>query len=239
MFHDLAGKNILVVGCSKGIGKNLAEAIQSFSANLSLISRNNPNIEPVNSKLVNFFKLDITKEEDYAPALENLEPLDGLCFVAGDLKLVPPVLLNKRFIDLSFDVNLISPLSLLGFLLKKKLIKNNSSIVFTSSVGRHSQAECSAPYSAAKMGILGAVNALASDLSKKQIRVNSVSFDYVLTEMSENIDKEQFTAGIVDLSPVEFTATPYLFLLSNMSRWITGQIIAADAGRMLSKTRYV
>jgi NAD(P)-dependent dehydrogenase (short-subunit alcohol dehydrogenase family) len=239
MFKDLKNKNILIVGCSKGIGKNLAEAIQSFSSNLFLISRNNPNIHPTNSNKVNFYELDITKEEDYASALENLEPLDGVCFVAGNVKLIPPALMNKKFIEQSFDINLKSPLSLLGFLLKKRLIKNHSSIVFTSSVVRHSQAECSAPYSAAKMGILGAVNALASDLSKKQIRVNSVSFDYVLTEMTENIDKDQFTDGIVDVSPVEFTATPYLFLLSNMSRWITGQIIAADAGRMLSKTRYV
>jgi NAD(P)-dependent dehydrogenase (short-subunit alcohol dehydrogenase family) len=239
MFHDLRDKNILVVGCSKGIGRNLADAIQSFSANLSLISRNNPNIQPANSNKVNFFELDITKEENYALALENLEPLDGVCFVAGVLKLTPPHLMNKKIIAQSFDVNLKSPLSLLSFLLKKRLIKNNSSIVFTSSVGRHSQPECSVSYAAAKMGILGAVNALASDLSKKQIRVNSVSFDYVLTEMSENLDKEQFTDGIVDVSPVEFTAIPYLFLLSSMSRWITGQIIAADAGRMLSKTRYV
>lgn len=239
MFYDLRDKNILVVGCSKGIGKNLAEAIQSFSANLSLISRNNPNIQSANSNKVNFFELDITKEENYALTLENLDPLDGVCFVAGVMKLAPPHLMNKKFINQIIDINLISPTALLAFLLKKKLISNNSSIVFTSSVVRHSQAECSAPYAAAKMGLLGTVNGLASDLSKRKIRVNAVSFDYVETEMTKTIDMTQFKEGIVDVSPIEFTATPYLFLLSSMSRWITGQIISADAGRMLSKTRYV
>lgn len=239
MFNDLKDKNILVVGCSKGIGKNLAEAVQSFSANLFLISRNNPNIQSTNSNKVNFYELDITKEEVYESALKNLEPLDGVCFVAGVSKLAPPQLMNKKFINEVIDINLTSPTTLLAYLLKKKLITDNSSIVFTSSVVRHSQAECSAPYAAAKMGLLGTVNGLASDLSKRKIRVNAVSFDYVETEMTKTIDLTQFKDGIVDVSPVEFTATPYLFLLSNMSRWITGQIIAADAGRMLSKTRYV
>jgi len=66
-----------------------------------------------------------------------------------------------------------------------------------------------------------------------------VSFDYVITEMVKDIDYSQFENDIVGASPVEYTSLPYLYLLSKMSRWVTGQIIAADAGRMLSKTRYV
>jgi hypothetical protein len=47
------------------------------------------------------------------------------------------------------------------------------------------------------------------------------------------------TVDTIGISPVEYTALPYLFLLSFMSRWISGQIVAADAGRMLGKVRYV
>ena len=64
-----------------------------------------------------------------------------------------------------------------------------------------------------------------------------MSFDYVETEMIKDI-KEIETDRIVGVSPVKYSSTPYLFLLSKMSRWTTGQLIAADAGRMLGKVRY-
>ena len=53
-----------------------------------------------------------------------------------------------------------------------------------------------------------------------------------------DIDVSKVT-DTIGVSPVSFTAIPYLYLLSDRSRWITGQIVAADAGRMLGKTRYV
>jgi len=239
MFEDLKGKSILIVGCSKGIGKNLVSALQYFSPSLHLISRNNPNISEFENLTTSFYPLDITQEDDYDTKLKELPKLDGVCFIAGSIRLTPPAMMNKKLITKSFDTNVIGPMALTSYLLKKKLINDNASIIYTSSVGRHSQAECSAIYSASKMSLLGTVNALASDLSKRKVRVNSVSFDYVITEMVKDIDYSQFENDIVGASPVEYTSLPYLYLLSKMSRWVTGQIIAADAGRMLSKTRYV
>ena len=73
-------------------------------------------------------------------------------------------------------------------------------------------------------------------LVEKKIRVNTVSFDYVETDMIKAV--KATTTDIIGIAPVEYSSMPYLFLLSQMSRWISGQIIAADAGRMLGKVRY-
>jgi NAD(P)-dependent dehydrogenase (short-subunit alcohol dehydrogenase family) len=85
---------------------------------------------------------------------------------------------------------------------------------------------------------VGAAKSLAADLSPKKIRVNVVSFDYVQTDMIKSIQNTPHD-DTVGISPVEYSSIPYLFILSSMSRWITGQTVAADAGRMLSKVRHV
>jgi NAD(P)-dependent dehydrogenase (short-subunit alcohol dehydrogenase family) len=242
MFEDLKDKKILIVGASQGIGKNLVTTLAQLGAHLYIASRNIEKLNLIASELgsnVHPLCLDILNEIDYLKALDQLLPLDGVCVVAGSVKLIPPKLLNRKLIDEQLTINLGAPLALIGSLLKKGLIKDSASIIFTSSVVRHSQASSSSPYAAAKMGLLGATKSLAADLSKRKIRVNCVSFDYVNTEMTVNINTSNFIDGIIGVSPVEFTATPYCFLLSDKSRWITGQVIAADAGRMLTKTRYV
>jgi 3-oxoacyl-[acyl-carrier protein] reductase len=242
MFEDLKDKKILIVGASQGIGKNLVETLNYFGAELFIASRSIEKLNTVANDLgsqIKTISFDIQDEDNYASAFNNLPVLDGVCIVAGIVKLIPPRLLNKKMINSQIEVNLSSPLALIGFLLKKNLLNASSSIIFTSSSSRHNQLSSSTPYAAAKMGLLGATKSLAADLSKKMIRVNCVSFDYVETEMTSGIDTSSFVKGIVGVSPVEFSAVPYCFLLSSMSRWITGQIIAADAGRMLTKSRYV
>ena len=96
MFEDLKGKSILIVGCSKGIGKNLVSALQYFSPSLHLISRNNPNISEFENLTTSFYPLDITQEDDYDTKLKELPKLDGVCFIAGSIRLTPPAMMNKK-----------------------------------------------------------------------------------------------------------------------------------------------
>jgi 3-oxoacyl-[acyl-carrier protein] reductase len=242
MFEDLKDKRILIVGASQGIGKNLVECLSRFQPNIYIASRSIEKLNDIASKngpKIKAIELDLLDEKSFPAILERIEPLDGLCILTGALKLIPPKLLNRKLIDDQLAINLSAPISFLGAVLKKNLLKDGASVIFTSSSGRHNQASSSAPYAASKIGLYGATKSLAADLSKKKIRVNCVSFDYVETDMTSKIDMSLYTKGIVDISPVEYTAIPYIFLLSDFSSWITGQIIAADAGRMLTKTRYV
>ena len=237
MFSDLQGKSILVIGASRGIGKALAYALSELGASIHLASRNLDELNKISDELqCAVYPCDIDNEESVNGLIGKLPSIDGVCIVSGFVKLIPPKLLSKKMVDAQIITNLASPLSLIGALLKKNLINDSASIIFTSAAGRLCQPPCTAPYAGAKLGLLGAARSLAVDLSPKKIRVNTVSFDYVETDMIKGV--QTTTVDTIGVSPVEFSSIPYLFLLSNMSRWISGQIIAADAGRMLGKVRY-
>jgi len=238
MFEDLKGKNILVVGASKGIGRQLAITLNELGANLYLASRNIVALNVLKQQIpCSVYQCDIDDENSVKNLTNLLPKLDGICIVSGFVKLIPPKMLSKKMVDAQVITNLASPLSLIGGLLRKDIVNNGASIIFTSAAGRLCQPPCTAPYAGAKLGLHGAARSLASDLGHKKIRVNTVSFDYVDTEMIASMDK--MNTDTIGVSPVEYSSVPYIFLLSKMSRWISGQIIAADAGRMLGKSRYV
>jgi NAD(P)-dependent dehydrogenase (short-subunit alcohol dehydrogenase family) len=237
MFEDLKGKRILVVGASKGIGMQLSETLHSLEAQLYLAARDLNALDNLKSRFnCSVYQCDINNEEDVKLLANDIEQLDGVCIVSGVVKLIPPKMLSKKMVDNQVITNLASPISLVGALLKKNKLNNGASIVFTSAAGRLCQPTCTAPYAGAKLGLHGAARSLAIDLAPKKIRVNTVSFDYVATDMIKAV--ETTTVDTIGISPVEYSSVPYLFMLSDMSRWISGQMIAADAGRMLGKVRY-
>jgi len=239
MFEDLRGKNILIVGATRGIGKQLALTLHDFGANLFLTGRSEAALGELQQQLKgSVFVCDIDFDEQVQALAADLNGLDGVCIVGGIVKLAPPKMLSKKMIDQQVITNLASPLNLVGALLRKNCFNEGASIIFTSAAARICQPPCTAAYAGSKLGLVGAAKSLAADLSPKKIRVNVVSFDYVQTDMIKSIQNTPHD-DTVGISPVEYSSIPYLFILSSMSRWITGQTVAADAGRMLSKVRHV
>jgi NAD(P)-dependent dehydrogenase (short-subunit alcohol dehydrogenase family) len=241
IFNDLKNKKFVVIGASTGIGLNLSKTIADIGAEV-IVGSSNPN--EMHSKLdsnKNSFqikKVDFKNTSSVEKFANDCSEVDGLAIVSGNTKVVPPHLISKKMLDNQLDFNLAIPIYVVSQMLKHKKLKSNSSIVFTSASARINQVPCTAPYAAAKLGLYGATRSLSADLAPKRIRVNCVSFDYVDTEMITNVKKIDETQ-ILGVSEVSFTCLPYLFLLSERSRWMTGQIVAADSGRMLGKTRYV
>jgi NAD(P)-dependent dehydrogenase (short-subunit alcohol dehydrogenase family) len=239
MFSDLYGKHILVIGASRGIGRQLALTLNSLGAKTSVTGRSAEALVSLKSEFGKYvYKCDIDVDEDVQKLASTVEPLDGVCVISGVVKLIPPKMLSKKMIDSQVITNLASPLSVIGALLKRNKLNIGASVVFTSASARLNHVSCTAPYSGAKLGLHGAARSMSGDLNPvKKIRVNTVSFDYVDTDMIRMI-KNPSVEETVGVSPVTYTSIPFLFLLSSMSRWISGQMIAADAGRMLSKSRY-
>jgi 3-oxoacyl-[acyl-carrier protein] reductase len=240
IYNDLNGKNILVVGASTGIGNNLVSFLQKLGANSFIASSNiektRSSFNNIDSK--NIFHVDFNESKTIETLADDIPPISGIAVVSGITKVIPPHLMTMKSLDNQIKFNLTTPLFMISCLLKRKKIVSPGSIVFTSASARINQASCTAAYAGAKLGLYGAAKSLSTDLSAKKIRVNCVSFDYVETEMIKNINITG-TDQIIGVSPPEYTALPYLYLLSEKSRWMTGQIIAADAGRMFGKTRYV
>jgi 3-oxoacyl-[acyl-carrier protein] reductase len=96
-----------------------------------------------------------------------------------------------------------------------------------------------AHYNASKGGVIMLTRTMALELAQFGIRVNAVCPGYIETPMSKAIDSTEFTAAFVDrYIPLSRPGTPaeiapvFLFLASDESSFITGQIIVADGGQL-------
>ena len=244
MYEDIKNKRVLVVGASKGIGRQLCYALHQIGGHVLAASRSLETLSEglsetgiLNEQLLS---CDIQETESISKLIKNLDPVDAVCVTAGATKLMPKHMIKRSIIDSQISVNLSGTIDLISTMLRFKKIKSGASIITTSSSGRDSGVKAAIPYVAAKSGLVAMTKSLSAELSSQGIRINSVSFDYVVTEMTETIVRHLETkvdglGGIVGVSPVENTVIPYLYLISDTSKWMTGQIISADAGRRLSR----
>jgi NAD(P)-dependent dehydrogenase (short-subunit alcohol dehydrogenase family) len=155
MFEDLKGKNILVVGASKGIGRHLAITLNGLGANLHLAARNIEALNALKDEIsCVIYQCDIDKDEDVQALASNVDSLDGVCIVSGVVRLIPPKMLSKKMIDAQLITNLASPLNIIGALLKKNKVNDSASIILTSAGGRLCQPPCTAVYAGAKLGYM-------------------------------------------------------------------------------------
>ena len=141
-------------------------------------------------------------------------------------------------------MNLVGPVELISLMLKYRKFREHASIILTSAASRTGGSSTSLLYSIAKAGLTTVHKTLVEELAYSKIRINSVSFDYVKTDMTDFILQNYERKGIpadsdtVGISPVEATVTPFLFLASSASKWMSGQLVAADAGRQLTRATY-
>ena len=90
-FDDLKNKKILVVGASQGIGKELCMNLDICGSDIYSLSRNETKLRELTSQIKSKSIIcDINDEKQVQEAVEKIEPLDGVCFVSGIVKLIPP-----------------------------------------------------------------------------------------------------------------------------------------------------
>jgi NAD(P)-dependent dehydrogenase (short-subunit alcohol dehydrogenase family) len=130
-------------------------------------------------------------------------------------------------------------LVLFSELLKRKKINRQSSVVFISSISAIRGAKGNGLYAITKAALDSICKVYANELSSKLIRINTIQPGMVETDMAfktENllskevmdIDRSKYPFGYGEVKDV---ALPVVFLLSNASKWITGQSITIDGGR--------
>lgn len=238
-------KKILVTGATSGIGLALCESLINNSFTVIAIGRDESKIahlkEHYHPDSFSFESLDLNNFENYNSFfdkhLENLK-FDGFVHCAGMEETLPLSLYTPDRMQAIFNINVFSGVELLRYFSKKKYSNDGASVVFISSV----MAELGQPgkigYCATKSAILGIVKSAALEFSKRKFRVNAIAPGVVNTPMTqklfgliddENINriKEMHPLGIGEVEDV----IPIIsFLLSENSKWITGQNIIVDGG---------
>jgi NAD(P)-dependent dehydrogenase (short-subunit alcohol dehydrogenase family) len=241
----IANKNILVSGATSGLGLSLTEFLLKNGCKVIALGRNDSNIKLFQKghykNNYRFVSIDLANFEQYTDIFEVAlkgEKLDGFVHCAGIEETLPLTLYNPKNIFDIFNINVFSGIELLRYFSKKKYSNDGSSVIFFSSVMGELGQPGKIGYCATKSAVLGVVRSAALELSKREIRVNAISPGVVNTPMTQklfsqideiNIERiiKMHPLGIGEVDDV----TPLIvFLLSDGSKWITGQNFIIDGG---------
>lgn len=220
--------NVLIVGASSGIGEAIASQLLKDENNLYLASRTKPNLEGN----YNFQSIDVTEEF----VLELPDKLDGLIYCPGTINLKP----FKRFKEEDFlndyKINALGAAKVIQQ--AEKALKQGSypSIILFSTVAVQTGLSFHSSISMAKGAVEGLTHALSAEYAPT-IRVNAIAPSLtdtpLATSLLSNEDKKTANADRHPLKSIGDTndmANAALFLLSNKSKWITGQVLKVDGG---------
>jgi NAD(P)-dependent dehydrogenase (short-subunit alcohol dehydrogenase family) len=242
---SLEGKTILVTGASSGIGKATAIECSKLGALLIITGRNKERLNETFLLLEGSGHIqkaaDLTVPEKMEELVNELPVIDGCVNNAGIGGKLPISFIKEKDMLNILNINTIVPILLIRLLLKKKKLKQGSSIVITSSIsGIYSVDIGNTLYSVSKSAIDGFMKNAALELAIKGIRVNSINPGMVETPIHdmESITEEQKQQDLNNY-PLKRYAQPeeiafgIIYLLSDAASWVTGTSLKIDGGYSL------
>ena len=242
----LEGKRILVTGASSGIGADTAVECSRMGAEVLITGRNEERLKQTYSRLDTslgakhqMIVADLSDETSLSALVERIDTLDGLVNNAGVNRVKPVNFIKQEDFDYIFQSNTWTAVNLTRLLCKKKKIKKNGSVVFTSSVSAFFNAPGRALYAGSKAALTSFMRSFAVELADKGIRANAVHPGMVETKMiSENLSEEELQNNLKEyplrrFGKPEDVAWAVIYLLSDASSWITGTSVVIDGGFML------
>lgn len=244
---SLKDKVIIVSGASSGIGRQCAISFSQLGARLIIMGRNTERLKETKSLLKNdqdhlMYTLDQTDYDKLDEFIDSIKSgyvqIDGIVNCAGISTTLPFRRVTPEKMDEFFHNNVISTFNLCRRLIKDKLIKDNGSIIFLSSVMGLAGASGKALYGMTKGALISGAKSLALELAPKNIRVNCISPGVVVSPMSNNAiysKDEESLQRVKDLHPLglgeaEDVANACVYLLSDASKWVTGTNLIIDGG---------
>ena len=244
----LAGQTAIITGASKGIGKGIAEVFAKNGANvaftyLSSVERGQALEQELkeHGAQVKGYRSDASKMED-AEALvaQVIEDFGGIDIVVNNAGITKDTLLmrmTEEDFNRVIEVNLNSVFNMTKAVQRTFLKQRAGSIVNISSVVGVKGNAGQANYSASKAGIIGFTKSVALELGSRNIRCNAIAPGFIETEMTAVLDEntvQQWREGIPlkrGGSP-EDVANACLFLASDMSGYISGQVLNVCGGML-------
>ena len=221
-------KNILLIGGSHGIGLSVAKQLQDDN-HVFIASRTH---EELNGLNVTHIPFDVLTDEFDT----NLIPdeIHGFIYFPGSINLKPLKMLHLDAFKEDMELNFFSMVKVLQTVISK--MTDGASIVLFSTVAVGNGMPFHTSVAAAKGAIEGFAKSLAAEYAPK-IRVNVVAPSLVDTPLSKrllNNDKKVEMMSqrhpLKRVGSAEDIAAITLFLLSDKSSWMTGQILGVDGG---------
>lgn len=243
----LEGKVVLITGATRGIGKGIAEVFAAHGAEVAFTYAGSVDkAKELETALGEITKVKAYQSDasDYDAAQKLVEDvisefgkIDILINNAGITKDNLMLRMSKEDWDKVINVNLDSVFNLTKAVVKPMMKAKSGSIInMTSIVGIKGNAG-QANYSASKAGVIGFTKSIALELGSRNIRCNAVAPGFIETEMTAALD-EKTVQSWRDGIPLkrggqpEDVANVCVFLASEMSAYVTGQVLNVDGGML-------
>ena len=238
----LSGKTAVITGASSGIGEATARRLAGAGARVMLVARRAERLEALANELGNgacFVSLDLAHPNAAQALLDTAEAqlgaIDILVNNAGITKDNLLLRMSEDDFNRVIQVNLNSVFNLTKSVQRVMLKQRSGSIINMASVVGVKGNAGQSNYAASKAGIIGFTKSIALELGSRNIRSNAIAPGFIETEMTAVLD-EKTVQGWRDGIPLkrggqpEDVANACVFLASDLSSYITGQVLNVDGG---------
>ena len=242
---DLTGKNAIVTGASRGIGKSLAISLANAGANIIIIdvTRDEQTEQEIQKYNVTCetITFDLSHFEQYADLISSIiqkyQHIDILINNAGIQRRYPSVDFPKHDWDLVININMNAVFFMCQQVGKHMLERGYGKIVNIASLLAFQGGYTIPAYTAAKSAVAGFSKSLSNEWASKGITINCIAPGYIATEMNTALMNDEIrNRQILELIPAGRWGNPEdlggaaVFLSSSASDYINGFTIAVDGG---------
>jgi len=244
----LEGKTAIITGGSRGIGKGIVEVFANHGANVAFTYSSSA--EAANNLAEEVAKLGVKAKAYQSDAasfteaqtlvdevLKDFGSVDILINNAGITKDNLLMRISEEDFDKVIEVNLKSVFNMTKAVQRTMLKQRQGSIINMSSVVGVKGNAGQTNYAASKAGVIGFTKSVAIELGSRNIRCNAIAPGFIETEMTQNLN-EDAVKGWTDMIPLKRGGSPKdvanacVFLASDLSAYITGQVLNVDGGML-------
>lgn len=236
-YNLLEDKVALVTGCNRGIGKLITQLFAANGATVYAVARRANSLDSMVSDKIIPCYMDVTDSDSIKELFMLIKKqqgrLDVLVNNAGVMHDALLGMITQDQMQSTFDINVFSNINLMKYAVKFMMRQNSGSIINLSSIMGVTGNAGQIVYSSSKGAIIAMTKSAAKELAPSHIRVNAIAPGVIQTDLLNNTSddtlvkiKEKIGFGYIG-EPIEVAKTA-LFLASDLSTYVSGQIIGVD-----------
>ena len=243
---SLEGKNALVTGASRGLGAAMARGFAEAGAAVALVARSETDLSEMASTITGrtaVIPADLSQLDEIPALIDRVEealggPIDIVLHAAGTQYREPAESFPRDEWDHVMSVNLTAPFLLSQEIGRRQLEASRpGSHVFVGSLTSHLSVRSVVAYTASKSAIYGVVRNLSLEWSSRGVWVNAIGPGYIRTALTQAlVDDPVRGPKLLDRIPMGRLGQPEdmvgtaVFLASDASAYVTGQLVMVDGG---------
>jgi gluconate 5-dehydrogenase len=248
---NLRGKTVLITGSTRGLGYIMAKGLGSAGARIILNGRNAEKLEKSVDELrkegfnVNGYAFDITKKQEICEKMSLIEKeigsIDVLVNNAGIQKRALLIEMEESLWREVIETNLTGAFLVSQQAAKGMIARKSGKVINVCSVLSELGRATIAPYAAAKGGLKMLTKSMAVEWARYNIQVNGIGPGYIITDMTRSLaENTKFDQWLKNRTPAHRWGQPeeligtLIFLASQASNFVNGQIIYVDGGILAS-----